>query len=204
MAYGDDLKVYGPYTRSDGRQIVITVNRKGERQTVSYPKFILQKHLGRSLNPDLETVDHWDSNFLNNDLSNLRIVPRHEHSADDTRRVKLVKFKCVWCKKKFERSPRRLRDKAKKNQAGPFCSRKCAGKYSRNLQLKLINRLDSQPAMDSHYYKRKYKKASLYELNLYSKIDDIWHTIQKKASSLSKVKLAHEIYSIWNYIEKRS
>ena len=161
MSYADNFKIYGPYERSDKRQIVITIDRNGVRRTVSYPKWVMECQLGRKLDENLETIDHWDSNHSNNDLSNLRIVPRDQHSADDTRRVKLVKFNCAWCDKEFERSPRLIRDKAKKNKAGPFCTRICAGKYSRMLQLKLIEKFDTQKAIDSVYYKRKYVTASI-------------------------------------------
>ena len=156
---GAVFKVHGPYRRkSDGRQIVIVVENNGKRRTVSYPKWLMELQIGRRLDPD-ETIDHWDSNFDNNNFDNLRIVPRDQHSADDTRRVKLVKFTCAWCDKEFERSPRLVRDKSKKQKAGPFCSRSCAGKYSRMLQLKLIDKFDVQPAVDSEYYKKKYVKA---------------------------------------------
>lgn len=159
MAYGEDFKVHGPYKKQDGRQIVIVIENNGTRRTVSYPKWLMELQLGRRLDPDLETVDHWDSNFENNDINNLRLMPRNEHSADDTRRVKHVKFNCAWCDKEFERSPRLVRDKSKKNKAGPFCSRTCAGRYSRRLQLKLIDKFDTQPCLDSEYYKQKYVKA---------------------------------------------
>jgi hypothetical protein len=160
MAYGDDMKVYGPYTRGNGRQLVIVVDKNGVRRTISYPKWIMELQLGRKLDSN-ETIDHWDSNIDNNNLDNLRIMPRDEHSADDTRRVKLVKFKCAWCDQDFERSPRLVRDKSRKNKAGPFCSRPCAGKYSRMLQLKLIDKLGPQPMVDSEYYKKKYVTASI-------------------------------------------
>lgn len=157
MAYGDGFKVWGPYKRKDnGRQLVIVVDNNGNKRTISYPKWLLELQMGRPLDPDLETVDHKDSDINNNDLSNLRIVPRSEHSADDTRRVKNVKLTCAWCKKEFERSPRLVRDKARKGKAGPFCSKKCAGKYSRMLQLKLIDKFDTQKSIDSEYYKKKY------------------------------------------------
>ncbi len=169
-------KVFGPYTRKeDGRQIVIIQNQDGSRETVSYPKYVLEQHLGHKLDQNECTVDHWDSNFLNNDIDNLRIVPRKEHSADDTRRVKLVKFKCALCKNEFERSPRLVRDKAKKKKAGPFCSRKCAGKYARMLQLKLVDKFDVQPAVDSEYYKRKYITASIVtDDSFIDELCDIW------------------------------
>lgn len=165
-------KVYGPYTKQDGRQIVIVKYDDGSKTTISFPKFLMEEHLGRRLHPDKETVDHWDSNFQNNDLSNLRLVPRKEHSANDTRRVKLIKFECAWCDKEFERSPRLVRDKAKKKSAGPFCSRICAGKYSRLRQLKKIKKFDSQPVIDSEYYKRKYVTASFDEDDLNDIIEE--------------------------------
>lgn len=154
-----NFKVHGPYKRKDGRQIVIIVENNGKRRTVSYPKWLMELQMGRRLDPDMETVDHIDSDIDNNDISNLRVMPRDEHSTEDTRRVKPVTFTCAWCDKEFERSPRLVRDKAKKNKAGPFCSRGCAGKYSRQLQLKLIDKFDSQTAVDSEYYKKKYVKA---------------------------------------------
>ena len=168
------MKIFGPYKRKDGRQIVIVVERKGKRRTVSYPKWLLELQLGRKLDPDKETIDHIDSNINNNDLNNLRIMPRDEHSAEDTRRVKKVKFKCAWCDNEFERSPRLIRDKAKKGKAGPFCSRKCAGIYSRQLQLKLIDKMDSQKAVDSEYYKRKYASAPMSAEFFVDFICDIW------------------------------
>lgn len=137
----------------------------------------MEIQLGRKLDPNLETVDHIDSNFENNDMNNLRIVPRDQHSADDTRRVKPVKFTCAWCDKEFERSPRLIRDKARKNKAGPFCSRNCAGKYSRQLQLKLIDKFDSQKAVDSEYYKKKYVVATAPAISIDYFIDymcDVW------------------------------
>lgn len=171
------MKLFGPYKRKDGRQIVIIIENNGKRRTVSYPKWLLEMQIGRQLDPDTETVDHWDSNIDNNSLDNLRIVPRDQHSSNDTRRVKLVKFNCAWCDIEFERSPRLIRDKAKKNKAGPFCSRGCAGKYSRMLQLKLIDKFDAQKAVDSEYYKKKYVKAFAPILSSDDLIDylcDVW------------------------------
>jgi hypothetical protein len=153
------VKIHGPYKRKDGRQIVIIVENNGQRRTVSYPKWLMEMQLGRRLDPDMETVDHIDSNFDNNDLANLRVVPRAEHSADDTRRVKPHRFSCGWCNKEFERSPRLVRDKSRKNKAGPFCSRACAGKYSRTVQLKLMEKLGPQPMVESEYFKKKYVVA---------------------------------------------
>jgi len=147
---------YGPYTRSDGRQIVVVKDEHGKTKTVSYPKYLLEQHLGRPLDPNTETVDHIDSNFLNNDIDNLRIMPRDQHSADDTRRVKPIKLKCDMCGSEFERSPRHMRDRHNKGSTGNFCSRQCSGKYNRLVQLKKIEKLPVQEYMPSEYYKRKH------------------------------------------------
>lgn len=161
MSYSDNFKVFGPYkNKKSKRSIVVVIDRNGVRRTVTLPKWIMEQHLGHPLDPDEHTVDHLDFDFNNNDINNLRVVPRAEHSADDTRRVKLLKLKCAWCDCDFERSPRLLRDKAKKQKAGPFCSRQCAGKYSRRLQLNLIDKLGPQQHVESEYYRRKLVNAS--------------------------------------------
>lgn len=146
--------VYGPYTINNGRKIVIVVKEDGTKRTVSYPKYLMEEHLGRELGDD-ETVDHLNFDKDDNRIENLKIKPRDEHSADDTRRVKLVKFKCQMCGDDFERSPRIVRDKAKKGSTGIFCSRKCSGKYNRLVALKKLDKLPVQSHIESEYYRRK-------------------------------------------------
>lgn len=160
------LKVYGPYRNDRGRDFVIVIDKKGRKKTITYPKYLMEMHLGRKLDPEKETVDHWDTDKYNNNIENLRLVPRAEHSADDTRRVLPAKLNCSWCDKEFERNPRVVRDKHRRGVGGAFCSRSCAGKYARAIQLKLIDKFDPPPKVESEYYKRKYgpevklKKAS--------------------------------------------
>lgn len=152
-------RVYGPYKERRGRKIVIVVYPDGTRETISYPKYLVEKAIGMKLDRDMGTIDHIDGNFDNNDLSNLKIVPRVEHSTLDTRRVKLIKYKCLMCEKEFERSPRLVRDKAKKGKAGPYCSKSCAGKYARLLQLARIDKHTPQQYIESEYYKKKHLEA---------------------------------------------
>ena len=154
-------KVYGPYKERRGRKIVVVVYPDGSKETISYPKYLVEKALRKKLDRDLGTVDHIDGNFDNNNLSNLKIVPRKEHSAMDTRRVKLVEYKCLMCGKKFERSPRLIRDKAKKGKSGPYCSKSCAGKYARLRQLNKIDQNQLQQPVKSVYYKKKHVDALL-------------------------------------------
>ena len=163
-------KVYGPYKDRNNcdREFVIVVDDMGNKTTKTLARHIYEKYIGRALDPDMETVDHLDTNKFNNDINNLRIVPRSQHSGDDTRRVKMLDLECAQCKKHFERSPRLVRDKSKKGKVSQFCSRQCAGKYSRDVQLGLRERLPVQPPPASEYYKRKYQEletaASFYYL----------------------------------------
>lgn len=97
----DNYKVYGPYTRKDGRQIVVLKEPGVEnRRTVSYPKYIVECKIGRYLSED-ETVDHIDGDFLNNDYSNLRIIPRSEHCRSHVYRKVKQKRVCPVCGSSF-------------------------------------------------------------------------------------------------------
>ena len=130
MVY-ENCIMHGPYTGSDNRERVIIIFPDKNRMTVSYPKYLMEKHLDRYLDPDLETIDHIDSNFNNNDLSNLRILTRVEHCYLDAIRLKPQMFTCSMCNTNFTLSDRRLHDAFQnrlKGKSGPYCSKSCAGK----------------------------------------------------------------------------
>jgi HNH endonuclease len=144
--------VYGPYTSSvSGRQHMILRDEDGKTRTIQYPRWLMEQRLGRPLEPD-ETVQHRDGDFNNNDDSNLELLPRSQHSATDAKRVKLIELTCPMCDKHFQRSPRLVRDKSKKGKVSSFCSRECAGKYSREVQLGLRDRLPVPEPPQSEYY----------------------------------------------------
>lgn len=122
------MKVYGPYLRKDGRKHVIVVNDDRTRRTVSYPKWLKEQELGVVLDRD-STVDHRDRDFTNDQLENLRVLPRGEHSSEDARRVESHVFICSWCGEEGRQSATAVDHNRKRGSAGPFCSRRCAGKY---------------------------------------------------------------------------
>ena len=128
------MKIYGPYTRKDGRQHVI-LYQNGKRKTVSYPKFLLEQKLERAL-VDNETCDHIDGDHTNNSLDNLQVLSRSENSAK-AMALKLAEqgyFVCPECHASFYKSMRDVRsNQLVKKKVGPFCSKKCAGKYGSQL-----------------------------------------------------------------------
>lgn len=92
----DDCKVYGPYPRKDGRSVVI-LRRDKCNKTVSYPKYLVEKSIGRLLHED-ETVHHKDGDIDNNDMSNLVAIKRSEHAFGHALMYpEQFKTKCVWC-----------------------------------------------------------------------------------------------------------
>jgi HNH endonuclease len=156
-------QVFGPYRNKAGRPFMIIIDEQGNRRTLSKARWVMEQHLGRPLHPDEETIDHIDGDKENDDISNLQLLPRSEHSAKDTRRVKLEKFICPECGKEFERSPRLIRDKSKKGCHGIFCTRSCSAKYNRKVQLGLVDKLPVQPYLESEYWNHRDNIQSIAE-----------------------------------------
>ena len=134
--YPPYTKVLGPYFRKDGRQHIVLNDsnkgkgEKGKTKTISFPKALMEIRLGRTLDPDLETIDHLNGDYLDNRPENLQIIERSEHSRLDVkRRVSIIK-KCSWCGKEFEIS----RGQITNNARGYFCSKHCSGKYGAAIQ----------------------------------------------------------------------
>jgi len=67
------MATHGPYQRTDGRLIIII-----DGKTVSYPRYLYEKHHGVKIDPAME-VDHIDDNCLNNDISNLQLLSKSDN-----------------------------------------------------------------------------------------------------------------------------
>lgn len=127
------MKVYGPYTRSDGRQHVILYDGVC-RKTISYPKYLLEQKLGRQLTED-ETCDHIDNDYTNNDISNLQILSRADNikKAQSLMPKQIGTFTCPICNSSFTKEMRHVSGNRKQGKRGPYCSRSCAGKAGRRV-----------------------------------------------------------------------
>lgn len=126
--------IRGPYQRKDGRFHVIMYDGEGYRKkTVSYPKFIYECHHKVILDRN-ETIDHIDRDSNNNDISNLQCLSRSEHiKLDAIRRVPVYRD-CPICRKNFKLTKDQQSPARRKEKAGPFCSKSCAGKYTSSVQ----------------------------------------------------------------------
>lgn len=122
----DVKKVYGPYLRPDGRKHVILIHEDRSRRTVSYPKYLLEQHLGRKLN-EPETCDHINGDFTDDRIENLRVLSRPEQAAQAQPPAKMFTFICPICEEEATKFARDVRSNLKKGKRGPFCSRHCAG-----------------------------------------------------------------------------
>jgi predicted RNA-binding Zn-ribbon protein involved in translation (DUF1610 family) len=122
-------KVYGPYLdRQQGRRIVILAYDDGTRKTTAYARWLMEQHLGRTLDED-EEVDHIDEDKLNDTLSNLQVLPKADHRVKSGTRT-YVEFVCPACGTTASKLASKIRHNRKQGKAGPFCSRSCAGRRS--------------------------------------------------------------------------
>jgi len=139
-------KVTGPYLRKDGRKHIVLNNSslsKGDKsklRTISWPKALMEVKLNRLLS-NYETVDHIDENLSNDDYDNLQLLSREANiiksfNLNPYRFSEYLSYVCSECNNQFLVLARQVRgNQIRQNKAGPFCSRVCAGKYSRKIQL---------------------------------------------------------------------
>lgn len=129
------------YTCKDGRMRVYVRETK---KVMSYPKYLMEKALGRALEIN-EEVHHKDENPLNNNLSNLEIRIHGEHQAEHSTKYRDTTAICGWCGKEFLWTGPKQRKFYSNRRSGtnsselPFCSRQCSGRYGQQLQMEVYH-----------------------------------------------------------------
>ena len=156
MGIYDNCKLYGPYKASDNRLRVVLIYPDKTRKTISYPKYLMEVHLNRYFSED-ETVDHIDGNPLNNDISNLQVLPRSKHCSLDVIRNKDINVICSYCGKEFiiPGSKVNNRNRRDRSHSGYFCSKSCSGKYRHGIQTGQIKPEKSHEKIIPEKYKAK-------------------------------------------------
>lgn len=108
----------------------------GSRGTKLYSRYLMEQHLGRSLDPNLETVDHINKDYTDDRIENFQLLTRAAHARKDARPAETMDFTCPWCLDDFVGFARRYRDnQLKQGKSGPYCSHSCAAKARRRIQL---------------------------------------------------------------------
>lgn len=92
-------------------------------------RYIMEKHLGRKLEPyPFEIVHHKDGNGRNNRIENLELMSNGEHaSLHSIGKKRYVLLTCDFCEKEFLRAYSQR--PANKKQKFIFCSRSCMGHH---------------------------------------------------------------------------
>lgn len=122
--------LYGPYQRKDGRFHVIKLFVDGSRKTQSYPRYLMEQHLGRELTEE-EQVDHINNDKLDNRLENLQLLTLQQNVHKSKKPPEKEQHTCPQCGKQFLALSRYVRhNQGTYKRAGPFCSKSCAGKHS--------------------------------------------------------------------------
>lgn len=129
------VKVYGPYSRKeDKRKIVVLRLADGKLTTKSYARFLYEQKNGK-ISSDL-VVDHIDEDQTRDEYDNFQLLTREENTRKSLAgKAEIREFVCPMCWTKFNKFMRDVRwNQHKRNKAGPFCSKSCAGRYGTNKQ----------------------------------------------------------------------
>lgn len=153
----------GPYLRPDGRKHLIVITANGKKTTLSYPKYLMEVKLQRYLSKD-ETVDHINRDKTDDRIDNLRVIDRKQHAIEDARRLAVQQFVCPYCKAPFELQNEKLRNaigNGQKGKTGPFCSKRCAGKYGAAVQQGQMLKLPANSVKPTYTYQGKLQSPVL-------------------------------------------
>jgi hypothetical protein len=146
------------YLGKDNRLRIEIVYPDKRKTVMSYPKYLMEKHLDRYLEKN-ETVDHIDGNPLNNDISNLQVLDRKQHCYADAIRNKDITAVCVFCGKEFTIKGSTIRNRCRNRQdrpnSGPFCSRQCSGRYGAEIQNGRMVPIENEEKLKVERYKVK-------------------------------------------------
>lgn len=128
--------------KKDGRVRVVFKREDGTITSKSYPRVVMEKHLGRDLLPN-EDVHHKDGDVTNNNIDNLEIILHGEHQRQHVQKYFDKLAVCDVCGKEFVwtgvRQRRYYIDLKRGLDRIITCSLKCSSYYGR---MKQLGRLD--------------------------------------------------------------
>ena len=128
------VRIDGPYKHNNGRKFVHLIYEDGSSKCTSYARYLYENYHGIILRKD-QAVDHIDGDCTNDSIDNLQVLSFEENNRKSVQQNNLsrryLKFICPECGTSFEKEARRVKHNQRvQNKVGPFCSRKCAGKFN--------------------------------------------------------------------------
>ena len=102
-----------------------------------YPlhRVLMENQVGRLLESN-EVVHHIDEDRSNDDISNLELLSRSDHSRHHMKPVEPTRAQCAICETWFEVAPHHYRARVARSHAGTIaCSRRCG----RKMQMMTLN-----------------------------------------------------------------
>lgn len=123
----------------------------GKNKSIPYHKYLWESINSQA--PKGYVIHHKDKNKLNNSLDNLELMTNSDHAklhGTKPHEEVFIKLICLYCKIEFERRGSEERHN-RKNKAGPFCGRSCAGKWSTSIQYKNKTTEKVDPTRKSAY-----------------------------------------------------
>lgn len=114
-----------------GRKYLAIKTPDGKRTTKLYSRYLMEEHTGRTLERH-EHVDHIDGDPTNDDLSNLQVLTASEHKKKTAEQlgwaIEMYIGSCPCCGEEFSKPAKDVKANREKGKAGPYCSRRCAGR----------------------------------------------------------------------------
>lgn len=130
-----DKRRYGPYPTASGHLFWVDKHEDGSRRSVWVHREMMEHHLGRQLTDD-EVVHHKNEQPSDNRIENFEIKTRADHTRDHQPPAELLEIICPQCgSTAFVEAARIRHNQGKQLKAGPFCSKSCAGKWTRQRQI---------------------------------------------------------------------
>lgn len=132
--YGRSVRIRGPYLCRDGRKRVDVVAGSYVKSCL-LARVRLEVKIGRRLREG-ETVDHINGDKTLDTYENIQLLSLSENASKAADKLLPLPMNCALCKREFTPTKEQCKPSHHRNKkSGPFCSRRCSGRYGKHVQL---------------------------------------------------------------------
>ena len=122
-----------PWFQKDGYWACTAYYVDGTRTTIYQHREVLEHKLGRTIR-DGYVAHHKDENRSNNNPDNLEEKFEPDHCRDHRPPAEIIEIICPECGQTKKKIARLVRHNQKQGKEGPFCDRRCAGRWNAKKQ----------------------------------------------------------------------